>query len=105
MLDLEKNSVNPTVERSVKDVQKRSKNMVQDAKVEIFKRKYPKRFCSLFVRVVKRGVMLVGAGDYPLRNPWSGGTVRELARWMRVAIASPEYDCLDVSGPAKGDLQ
>ncbi|XP_026076046.1 uncharacterized protein LOC113054602 [Carassius auratus] len=36
------NSINPTVERSVKDVQKRYKNMVQDAKKEIFKRKYPK---------------------------------------------------------------
>ncbi|XP_051980727.1 uncharacterized protein LOC127642006 [Xyrauchen texanus] len=36
------NSVNPTVERSVKDVQKRYKNMVQDAKKEIFRRKYPK---------------------------------------------------------------
>ena len=36
------NSVNPTIERSVKDVQKRYKNMVQDAKKEIFRRKYPK---------------------------------------------------------------
>uniref|UniRef100_A0A8C1Y2S6 Myb/SANT-like DNA-binding domain-containing protein n=1 Tax=Cyprinus carpio TaxID=7962 RepID=A0A8C1Y2S6_CYPCA len=35
------NSVNPSVNRSVKDVQKRFKNMVQEAKKEIFKRKNP----------------------------------------------------------------
>ncbi|MGH0178012.1 UNVERIFIED_CONTAM: hypothetical protein FKN15_076376 [Acipenser sinensis] len=36
------NSVNPLCVRSVKDVQKRWKNMVQDAKKEIFKRKHPR---------------------------------------------------------------
>ncbi|KAI2646096.1 Myb-related transcription factor, partner of profilin [Labeo rohita] len=35
------NSINPSVPRTVKDVQKRFKNMVQEAKKEIFKRKKP----------------------------------------------------------------
>lgn len=35
------NSTNPSAPRTVKDVQKRFKNMVQEAKKEIFKRKNP----------------------------------------------------------------
>lgn len=54
----------------------------------------------LFAGVVKRGVTLVGVDDYPL-NSWSGGTVGVLAWWMRVAIAAPGCDCLDLSRPAK----